>query len=82
MEAINAGTLLCDQALELYGLVAGYTESDRQLELLRLTIAGDAHCSGYVPQVAMGTRRVRLDALRQLQRAGVEFNIDVAGIAL
>lgn len=77
---INAGLLLADLAPEIYGLIAGYTEGDRAIELLRLTIAAPTRCSGYVTQVERGTKAVRLDALRQLQRAGVEFSCDVEAI--
>jgi len=70
---INLGTLLCDQAPEIYGMIGGYTETDRQLELIRLGSIVPARCQGYVTQLASGTRSVRLDAARQLQLAGVEF---------
>lgn len=71
---INLGTLLCDQVPETYGLIAGYTETDRQLEVIRLGSVVPDGCHGYVTQLARGSRAVRLDAARQLQLAGVAFS--------
>lgn len=73
---INAGILLCDQTPELLGAISGYTSLGRSLELIRLGSVAPQGCSGYVSQIASGTRRVRIDAMRQLRRAGVEFTTD------
>lgn len=76
----NAGLLLADQSPEIFGLIEGYTEKDRSLELIRLGSAVPANCQGYVTQIERGTRAVRIDAMRQLQRHGIEFNTNVAEI--
>lgn len=78
----NAVLLLADLAPEIFGLIAGYTEADRAKEILRLAIAAPANYSGYVTQVDRGTRDVRIDAMRQLQCSGIQFNIDVSEIEI
>ena len=70
---INLGLLLADQVPETYGLIAGYDEASRAAELIRLGSMAPAGCHGYVDQLRSGTRAVRLDAARQLQRHGIEF---------
>lgn len=72
-DPFNAGVLLADLTPEIFGLIACYTEENRAIELLRLSIAAPANCSGYVTQIERGKLTVRLDAMRQLQRAGIEF---------
>lgn len=73
-DVFNAGVLLADLTPEIFGLIAGYTEADRAIEILRLSLAAPANCAGYVTQVDRGTLPVRMDAIRQLQRAGIEFH--------
>lgn len=79
-DPFNSGTLLSDLTPELVR-IRGYTEDDRHLELIRLGCEAPPHCAGYVTQIANGTRRVRLDAMRQLQRAGIRFTVDARVIA-
>ncbi len=76
-EPINLGLLLCDQSPEIYGLIRGYDEANRSLELIRLGSMAPIGTQGYVTQIASGIRSVRLDAARQLQRAGVIFGCDI-----
>lgn len=78
-EPINLGLILCDQSPEIFGLIAGYGPHNRDLELIRLGSIVPVNCSGYVTQLAKGSRSVRLDAARQLQRAGVVFGISIPG---
>jgi hypothetical protein len=61
-DPINLGVLLS----EIDGTI-------RRLELIRLGCLAPAGHHGYVTQLASGIRAVRLDAARQLQRAGINF---------
>lgn len=53
---------------------------DRGLELIGLGVAAPVGMAGYVTQIATGSRKVRLDAMAQLQRAGIRFSIDIGRI--
>jgi len=58
----------------------GCSPTDRDLELIRLGSATPAGCHGYLAQLRDGVRAVKLDAARQLQRAGIHWNVDVPTI--
>ena len=72
----DAGLLLADLNPQISNLIEGQSEYHRYLELIRLQAACPARCIGYIPQIERGSRPVRLDAIRQLQLAGIVFNID------
>jgi len=55
----------------------GCTPTDRDLELIRLGSVVPAGSHGYLTQLRDGSRAVKLDAARQLERAGVRWNVSV-----
>ena len=70
----NLGTILAPAEARFF---TGYTETDRDLELIRLGSAAPVGCHGYIDHLRRGARRVQLDAARQLAAAGIVWNVEI-----